>query len=302
MWRLINIALIFILLLVIPALSQILTLGSGAALKGTPPPFQGPGDVVAGASMWWGLRAYNAAYAMGSNPAADICDVSTGLTCTTINILANGSFDAATAQASASCAVACNVSKLYDQTGNGNHITQSTNANRPTLVFNCIGSLPCIQSTSSSIVLNTATFTPATGVVSLSTVGNRAAGTGVFLAVNEAGTGQTGNRIRGGTANLWNLTAGAAGGFTATANDAAWHSANAVVNGASSVLNIDGTETTGTVAGVTTAGGNVAFRSNTSTTFNETESGIWDNVTFTGTQRTNLCHNQFAYWGTSTSC
>lgn len=272
----------------------------------TPPPatYKGPGDIVSGASAWWGLRAYNAAYATGSNPAADICDVATGATCTTINILSNGNFDVATAQASSSCATSCNVSKLYDQTkgnacgGSSCDLVQATNANRPVLVFNCIGSLPCLQATTAAQQLtSTNSITPATGIVSLSTVANRAVFTGTTNILVRENAGAN-NRIRTAGSNLWQVGSS----LNVAANDAAWHTSNSVVNGASSVANVDGTEATGTVTGDTAAGAPRILVGAASETIDQTEAGFWDNATFTGTQRTNLCHNQFTYWGTSTSC
>ena len=88
--------------------------------------------------------------------------------------------------------------------------------------------------------------------------------------------------------------------FSGTATDSVWHAANGVINGASSVLNIDGAETTGSITTITTtdpfiwAAGSSTF----SAAFQE---GIaFDGVTLTSTQRNAICANQFAYWGTST--
>ena len=78
------------------------------------------------------------------------------------------------------------------------------------------------------------------------------------------------------------------------------HAANGVINGASSILNIDGAETTGSITTITTtdpfiwAGGSSTF----SAAFQE--GIIFDGVTLTSTQRNAICANQFAYWGTST--
>ena len=75
-----------------------------------------------------------------------------------------------------------------------------------------------------------------------------------------------------------------------------------LLSGASSVFNIDGTETTGTATGNTTAGGIRLFGGTVSTNYRTGEFGFIDNVALTGTQRTNLCHNQHLYWSTATSC
>lgn len=100
--------------------------------------YKGQGDTLAGPQFSYGLRAVSCAYAApGNNPAIDIRRVSDGTT-TTIKILASGYFDATTA--SAFCAsTTCYVSKWYDQTGNGNHAVQATTANQPQLSFSCSG-------------------------------------------------------------------------------------------------------------------------------------------------------------------
>jgi hypothetical protein len=64
------------------------------------PTYSGPGDAVTGGTAWYGVVAYNAAYATGSNPGATIrCSSgpSSGSTFT-INILTTGILDIATAQ------------------------------------------------------------------------------------------------------------------------------------------------------------------------------------------------------------
>lgn len=97
--------------------------------------YVGPGDIVAtGWYLWGGVRAFNAAYATGSNPALDIVDQA-GANPLTANILASGFLDATSISAwvAAHSVTTILVSKLYDQTGNGRHLTQATNANRPSL-------------------------------------------------------------------------------------------------------------------------------------------------------------------------
>lgn len=58
--------------------------------------FVGPGDIVANATAWFGLWAYNAAYATGSNNALTIRRASDNTT-SDIVVLANGTLDIATA-------------------------------------------------------------------------------------------------------------------------------------------------------------------------------------------------------------
>lgn len=85
----------------------------------------GPGDVLSGATAFGGLRAYNAAYATGSNPAIDVVD-SSGTNLTTIHILSTGFIDTAALTTFNTAHGTPSVTKLYDQTGNGNDATQTT--------------------------------------------------------------------------------------------------------------------------------------------------------------------------------
>ena len=189
------------------------------------------------------------------------------------------------------------ISKCYDQSGNLLNQVQGTAANQPQLVFNAIGALPALSGSTSLVVLTASTnTTPATGVVFFSAVGNRSVGTGAFVPIRENGNS---NRILGGAANLWALAGGGGGNFSGAATDGAFHAANGTVNGASSVLNIDGIETAGTITGNTTAGssrimGVVAA----STTILMTEAGFWDNLAPNATLRGQMQLNQKAYFGT----
>ena len=85
-----------------------------------------------------------------------------------------------------------------------------------------------------------------------------------------------------------------------TANDNAFHAANSVFNGSSSILMVDGSDTTGLVAGagsianpisVGDDGGGASFM-----TGYVAEVGIWSTA-FSGTNRTNINSNQHSYWG-----
>jgi hypothetical protein len=73
--------------------------------------YSGPGDVVSGATAWYGLRAYNAAYATGSNNAINVRRASDNST-QNIVILSTGNLDIATANtfagsdATATCTIA----------------------------------------------------------------------------------------------------------------------------------------------------------------------------------------------------
>jgi hypothetical protein len=77
-----------------------------------------------------------------------------------------------------------------------------------------------------------------------------------------------------------------------------WHSAIGVINGASSVLRVDGTETAGTVTVSATLGTLIAFWGAASTTCNASELIAWDGYALTPAERVVLGNNQKSFWGT----
>jgi hypothetical protein len=101
--------------------------------------YTGPGDLagLSGAYAWWGLRAYNNAVAAAHGNVVRVCNSSgTGA----IDITANSDGTITPPGATACGGSACTlVTTLYDQTGNGRHLTQATTASMPT--FNGTGVL-----------------------------------------------------------------------------------------------------------------------------------------------------------------
>lgn len=205
------------------------------------------------------------------------------------------------------------VTTIYDQTAGGAcagscNLVQATTTRQPVLLLTSGGSggaLPGIfgrhVGANRSRLDSAGNHTPATGVLSQTVVANRRIGTEnieMFGLINQ-------NRIDAGpAANQWTLTAGG-GLVTATATDEAWHAANGVINGASSVINIDGTETTGTATGSTSADLLRSYQSAGSVANVYVmlgEAGLKDNVVWSAGTRTDLCANQRAYWGITGSC
>jgi hypothetical protein len=104
--------------------------------------YEGPGDVVSGATAWWGLRAYSSA-TIGDNAVRlrrDSDNAEQNFT-----TLANGSLDVASI-ATFKGAANLFVVTLYDQTGNGLDTTQSTAASQPKFLLSILGSWPVVQS------------------------------------------------------------------------------------------------------------------------------------------------------------
>jgi hypothetical protein len=196
------------------------------------------------------------------------------------------------AAALAHCAATtCFIRTWYAQAGTLD-LVQTTPASQPSLIFNCNGALPCIQTTAGTFLASAATPTPS-GVVSISAVGNRSAGTGL-CAFRQNGNA---NRVSAtpAVANQWQLAG--TGSLAPTANDNVWHAVQGVINGAASVISIDGTETTGTVTGTVTAAA-VQVTGSASTTCNFAEYVYWDPYQLTPAERTALRANQKSYWGT----
>lgn len=263
--------------------------------------YVGPGDVVSGASAWWSCaRAYNAAYANGSNSLCDLVAVTGGASVCTLRVATTGFADlagtyCAGTDPAAACAAAsggsCKVSKAYDQTGNARDATQATLANMPAITFADLNSLPTLTfSSGSSTNLTAASFT-ATQPFSFSAV--------YIRTVNAAGgilaTATAGVQLRGaGVANSTTLACTTA--VANTANDSAWHAGNVVCNGTSSAARIDSTDNTGLSAGTTNISADTMRMGNSSggvfLTGRIAEGGFWPSTGFDATQRSNVNTNQ----------
>ena len=203
-----------------------------------------------------------------------------------------------TAAALAHCAsTTCFLSAWYDQGGLARDLVQATPANQPQLIFSCQGTLPCARTVNAgtSALNAVASVTPATGVASISVVGNRAVGTGNCMFFKQ--NGATGNRLQGQNtiANNWFLGA-ASGNIVTAAADAATHAAMGVVNGASSLLTVDGT----TVGPSAITGSVVAaapgVQGAATTTCNHMEAVVWDNYGVTPAETAALIANQRSFW------
>jgi hypothetical protein len=261
-------------------------------------PYVGPGDIASGATAWYGLRAYNAAYATGSNPAAIIRRASDNTTAT-INILSTGAFDTATA-VTFCASTTCYLTTWYDQTGNGHTATQANNANQPQLVFSYLGSLPCARFNIAGPDAMSATITSISQPTSYSFV---------WDAVTTSNGGGTQSLISTFTSGLQQQVyyngstqvVGYAGGFLTDPNTYSVnhnYATSVVFNNTSSKIDTNGTITSGTAS----TGG-------TSTTLElgarpgnvyqmdgyMCEAGVW--ASDASSSFASLTSNQRAYWG-----
>lgn len=265
--------------------------------------YTGPGDVVSGALVFGSCaRAYNAAYANGTNPLCDLVDSAapTTVICT-LRVLTTGFVDLtgtyctggvtpATKCAAATGAV-CNVSQVYDQTGNSRHFTQTTAANQPVLAFSALNSLPAMVCNGSTTIIATPNITQSQPF-SAASVWVRATGTSAGSAI---GAGSGGIITLGASAGANTASIGGASvviipGSTA---DGSYHYLVGAWNSTSSAYNIDGTDATSQNFGTGAFSGNT-FRicSNGAAFINGrvTEGALWPSDT-TPTQRGDLNTN-----------
>lgn len=273
--------------------STIISGGGGGA-------YSGPGDLT-GASVWWGLRAYSAAYASSAGPCVDLLDQA-GANGTTIHVKNDGTLDVAAIATwvAAHSVTTIVINQLYDQTGNAIHLASSSSlSTRPTLVLGPVTGLassrPSLLFSGTQEITSTASLTQAqpVSVGSVARRSNTSAGYAVAATVgNEPQIGFT------GTANT---AGGFAGSFaTQTASpDGNFFALHGVFNGAATIMNVDGSSGTAgsTSNGYSSSGlrmGEDSFGN--FLTGNVQEGGIWP-VALSGPNMTALSANQHAYWG-----
>jgi len=269
-------------------------LHAGHRLQGAIAPLDGGGAFASPAAAY-SLRKLKSAYA---GPGIKLRRASDSAT-QDINFLGFTGFSGAlldVAAAATFCnATTCFGDTWYDQSGTARHMVQATAANQYQYVANCGTGLPCLRATAVTQGMASAgTLTPATGVVSFSAVANRSVGLGYCTWLRE---NTVANRFSGdAVAGQWRLDGGTSGSILAAAADNAWHSAQAVMNGAGSSIMVDGTTTTGTVTGNTVAGF-VQITGDTASTCGLAESVVWDNYALSLAERQALTNNQRAFWG-----
>jgi hypothetical protein len=281
--------------------------GHGIFPSGLPVQYNGPGDVVGGAAAWYGLRAYNAAYAASNGKLINISRASDSQTCDILAVSNGGFGNTANCSGTANGQPAatfcngttCTIAEWYDQTGNGINLTQATVASQPTLTLNCLGVLPCatfvFQGDASSGSPTTTTIGTVSGVAQRTS--NLTSFSSLLGAVN-------GNTIAG-WANASNtaITYQGTTGITQTAADNAWHAFQWIYNSTSSLANVDGVSGTPGSAGSASWNTpiNIGLDNGNSLLGQAVEVGLWS-VAFNSEQISTMCHNQFNYWGTSTAC
>lgn len=280
------------------AQSQLTLLGAGPGQAGCAA-YTGPGDVVASATAWWGLRGYSAAYSTGSNPAADIIRASDS-TSTTINITSCGDLNVA-AVTSFCASTTCKFTQLYDQTGNGHHLTQGTDANRPTLTANCIKTTyPCLGLVRASALRmfsdNFPNLSTTYAFVGLAMRTGSVTSASPILDYN----GSNPYLLYNGTNTVCWAASGVCLNDTSTGTPSVWHAVTASVTTNSRTLVVDTTVTTNTTSGSALNGAPVWIGCKGAGAEcldgNQVEAGVWPAV-ITGASATSMNSNIKTYWG-----
>jgi hypothetical protein len=255
--------------------------------------YAGPGNVVSGASAWWGLRGYSAA-AVGAN-AVQLRRSSDNVV-QTFTVQSNGGLPLPAIIAFKGAANLF-VATLYDQTGNGFDLVQATLTQQFAFILNGLGSFPVVRASGAGSLRSAGSLTqaqPVSGSFVAKRTGNFTSFQDVFdnggtTPALQIGFGNMSNDSYMSTANNRTILDGA--------TDNVMHAVNAVFNGVSSVLSTDGA--TGTTGNAGTTGLTGRFGSNVARavlTGDFVEGGFWP-LGFTTTQVTNLNTNQHAYWG-----
>lgn len=259
--------------------------------------YTGPGDIVSGASAWYGLRAYSAAVAAtGTQKAVNIRRASDNAT-SNIVILTTGALDVATATTFCT-ATTCFVTKWYDQSGNTNDAAQATAGNQPQLLLgSTIGTRPALFFNASHWLLSGSLVVAVP--YSVSVVAER---TGVFTTAQKI-VSVGGNQYAVEFSATANNAVIAPSIVNVAATDSIAHALQSVFGSGTnaSVLNVDGTEATSTITAQTTAslgiGANFSGNAGNPITGYIGEAGFWP-AGFTAGNRSGLRLNQKSYWGT----
>jgi len=213
--------------------------------------FSGPGDVTSGWLAYWSTYScFNSAY---TGNVMQVFDSATGSTTQTLVTCSTGGVINETINPlSTTCAIACEIATLYDQSGAAactssaacNVTATHGSGTRPTLTLNAINTAPCAtMATATSVLSSTPLSSTAAQPFSGISISKRTGNTGAFSTV----FGQSiGADIRAGYGNGANLAFIYDGASTPTvaATDANFEAFGFVWNNASSVIAVNGSSTT----------------------------------------------------------
>lgn len=284
-----------------------------AKVSSTPPSgYVGVCDIAnTNCTLYYDITAATGAIAAaGTQPLFNVRNTGTTEQCDVLPLSTGGPGNTSGCTGSSSgilfttfCATACTVTKVYNQitattcSSSNCDLPQSTTADQPTFVLNCIGSFPCLQTTGNFqqlISTNTFTITNSptlhgvykyTSNASTSIFFDPAAGTSIALdGTNTANT----LLFQGFFTNL---------NFIANINQ--WHTiANSILNSTSSFAQVDGVATTGSSNG---NGGTHVLQALTATAGVTISSTGWleSNSSWSQATATAVCKNRQALYGAS---
>ncbi len=262
--------------------------------------YTGPGDVVSGATFWYGLRAYSAAD-RGTH-VANVCNNTGGVDVACADVASDATtgippnFPTIVGVTCTNGAPhPCSVKTLYNKGSTGGDFTQATIAGRPQWLGSAIGSLPAMAC-ASGVVLQSGATASQNQPYTFSAVAKRTSGfsTGGLIA---SATGNPSLDFASAASSVYIYDGSL---ITATSvADNSFHALQGVFNTGSSSVNADGTQTTGTLSG--TAFGTAAIRVcedsfSNFLTGSLGEVGYWG-VAFSGAQISGMNSNQHTYWG-----
>jgi len=270
-----------------PAAAQLMQTGAGKkAGGGGGGGYVGPGDVVSGAVVWWGIRAYTQA-----TIGASLIRVRRDSDQAEMDVVsaAGGSLNLASVFDSWAGGANVFVTTFYDQSGNGRNQGQATAGLQAQLINTGLGHVHFVRATGGAYL---ATLAAGSQPVTLSTVAKR---TGNFTNTQ----GIWGGVSRGAEFGVGANTLGVYGGtdLLATAADNTWHALQGVMNSTSSVINIDGTDTTGDAGtGYPNTFWLIGQFGSSFLDGDFREGGAWD-AAWDATQRDDVTANQQTFWG-----
>ncbi len=264
--------------------------------------YTGPGDVNSGALLWYGLRAYSSA--TRGNNLINVCNVSDVACVDMASDATTGDLVITTVGGSDCSVVTCTIKTFYNQGSTGSApMTKTTIAERYKLQTSCSGSLPCARSPTLTTLqgYNGAfSFTQASPYTVSFAAKRTAANTTRGVLMGEATSNLFFTGFRNATNSMEIFSTSSA---NATATDNVFHAVQAIFNGASSNIFVNGTANSVSVTANNLSAVNVGLFRNASLSAplqgDAFEVGFWAGAWTTsgGGQADNMHNNQCTYWG-----
>lgn len=266
--------------------------------------FSGPGDIVASAKGWWGLRAYSVADK--GNRLINVCNVSDVACADMSSDATTGALVVTTVGGSDCTMVVCTIKTMYDRSGANNcsaaacDITQATISKRPQLVVSCRSSKPCARFVNANAqVLANAGFTSLSVPYTISSVAIHTGGSGGVQAILCSASAAFACMAYDQNAANQIYLYGGTNSLIGTATFNVMHAAQGVFQ-ASADIYIDGTDTTGSLTSPGAFSGLLYMGALTNNSFwldgDIQEVGIWP-AAFSAGNESSMNSNQHNYWG-----